>query len=290
MIKSTSCICNSQASFYFSIREFKMYRCRKCTLIFVSPRLNASEIYTNDYFSGAVHGFGFVDYEEDKSASAGYLKMYLKWLSTLGFTKGSNLLDVGAANGFFVNLADQQGFRSAGIELSHDAVLWAKKLGRNVSQADAMDISPKEKFDVITVLDVLEHIYEPHEFISKIKNNLNLGGVILINVPNAGSLFAKLCGKSWHSYVPPEHLFYFNKKSLSTILALNGFEIIKAKNISKTFKLSYIYKTIINSPQISIKLRKFLGFLNPVINSKFGEIRVYLPLFDNLTVIAKVIK
>jgi len=45
----------------------------------VSPRLNASEIYTKDYFSGAVHGFGFVDYEEDKSASAGYLKIYLKW-------------------------------------------------------------------------------------------------------------------------------------------------------------------------------------------------------------------
>ena len=290
MSNFTLCICNSRAPFYFSIREFNMYKCQKCTLIFVSPRSNASEIYNKDYFSGAVHGFGFVNYEEDKSASAGYLKMYLKWLSALGFTRGSSLLDVGAANGFFVNLADQRGFKSAGIELSHDAVIWAKKLGRNVSQSDAMDISPNEKFDVITVLDVLEHINQPHEFISKIKNNLNPGGVVLINVPNAGSLFAKFCGKSWHSYVPPEHLFYFNKKSLSTILALNGFEIIKAKNISKTFKLSYIYKTIINSPQISIKLRKFLGFLNPIMVSAFGEIRVYLPLFDNLTVIAKVIK
>ena len=62
----------------------------------MSPRSNVSEIYNKDYFSGAVHGFGFVNYEEDKSASAGYLKMYLKWLSALGFTKGSSLLDVGA--------------------------------------------------------------------------------------------------------------------------------------------------------------------------------------------------
>lgn len=247
-------------------------------------------MYDEGYFSGAVHGFGFVNYEEDKSASASYLKMYLRWLKTLGFPEGSKLLDVGAANGFFIDLAGQHGFNSAGIELSQDAVLWAKKLGRNVSQGDAMQISPNQKFDVITVLDVLEHISQPQDFILKIKANINLGGVLLINVPNVGSLFAKLCGKKWHSYVPPEHLFYFNKKSLSVLLSSNGFEIIKIKSIVKTFKLSYIYKTVLNSPQIPIKLRKFLGLLNPIMDSRLGKIKLCLPLFDNLSVIAKVIK
>jgi 2-polyprenyl-3-methyl-5-hydroxy-6-metoxy-1,4-benzoquinol methylase len=256
----------------------------------VSPRKNEFQIYDKDYFSGAVHGYGFVNYEEDKLASMGYLKKYLKWLNKLGVGKDAKLLDVGAANGFFISLAERKGFNATGIELSEDAVEWAKKLGRRVFQSDAMSMSLSEKFDAITVLDVLEHLTQPEEFLARVKLNLNTNGFLLINVPNEGSFFAKLSGKSWHSYVPPEHLFYFNRKSLCSILSMNGYEIVKMRSISKTFKLSYIYKTIMHAPQIPTKFRKFFRIFNPIVNSKLGDLKIYLPLFDNLTVIAKVAK
>lgn len=287
---TAACICNSNGVFYFELRGFQIFKCQTCTLIFVSPRGNEFQIYDRDYFSGAVHGYGFVNYEEDKSASMGYLKKYLKWLKDLGIEKDAKLLDVGAANGFFVSLAEKKGLNATGIELSEDAVDWAKKLGRKVFQSDAMSMSLSDKFDVITVLDVLEHLSQPEEFLRRVKVNLNTNGFLLINVPNEGSLFAKLSGKSWHSYVPPEHLFYFNRKSLYSILSMNGYEVVKMRSISKTFKASYIYKTIMHSPQIPVKLRKFLTILDPLINSKLGDLKIYLPLFDNLTVIAKVAK
>lgn len=290
MKEAVQCLCKSSARIYFCLRGFNIFRCTNCSLTFVFPRSIDFGIYSGDYFSGAVHGFGFVNYEEDKTASSGYLKTYLKWLESFGISKGSTLLDIGAANGFFVNMAKEHGYIAAGVELSNEAVEWAKKLGRNVTQSDAMQISVNEKFDVITVLDVLEHLSEPQEFIVKIKENLKPGGILLINVPNIGSIFAKISGKSWHSFVPPEHLFYFNKKSLTEILLRNNYEIVKIKSISKTFKLSYIYKTIINSPQISVKIRRILKLINPVIDTKLGEIKIYLPLFDNLTIAARITK
>ena len=103
MIKETECLCHSSADFYFNIRGFDIFKCVKCSLVFVSPRVIDFEIYNQDYFSGATHGFGFVNYEYDKSASIGYLKMYLRWLKNLDVPRFSKLLDVGAANGFFVN-------------------------------------------------------------------------------------------------------------------------------------------------------------------------------------------
>lgn len=290
MTITAPCVCKSDGNFYFELRGFKLFKCKNCSLIFVSPRKNEFQIYDQDYFSGAVHGYGFVNYEEDKSASMGYLKSYLKWLRDLGIEKDAKLLDIGAANGFFVDLARKEGFDASGIELSEDAVKWAKKLGRRVVQADALTMSLSERFDVITALDVLEHLSQPEEFLRRVKVNLSSNGFLLINVPNQGSLFAKLSGKSWHSYVPPEHLYYFNKKSLYSILIMNGYEIVKIRSISKTFKVSYIYKTIMHSPQIPVRLRKFFKILDPLVNSKLGDIKIYLPLFDNLSVVAKVSK
>ena len=290
MNKTAKCLCQSDADFYFNVRGFDIFKCLNCTLVFVWPRVIDFEIYNQDYFSGATHGFGFLNYEYDKSASVGYLKMYIRWLTHLNIPKASKLLDVGAANGFFVNLATENGFLATGIELSEEAVEWAKKLGRKVIQANAMSIPTNDKFDVVTVLDVLEHMSEPTEFLIKIKKNLNTTGLLLINVPNVGSLFARLSGKSWHSYVPPEHLFYFNRKSLSKLLESNGYEIIKMRSIAKTFKFSYIYNTMINSPQVSKKFIKVLNIFKPIMMTKLGEVKIFLPLFDNLTVIAKVVK
>jgi 2-polyprenyl-3-methyl-5-hydroxy-6-metoxy-1,4-benzoquinol methylase len=284
------CICKQESPIYFTIRGFKIFRCTNCGLIFVSPQIYTAKIYNQNYFYGATHGFGFVNYEEDKLASKGYLTRYLSWFKKLGFKEGARVLDVGAANGFFVSLANNSGYDAVGIELSKDAVQWAQQLGRKVFQSDAISIALTEKFDIVTVLDVLEHLPNPEAFLIKIKKNLIDSGILVINVPNAGSIFARICGRSWHSYVPPEHLFYFSKKSLIDALERNGYEILKVRSISKTFKAEYIYKTVINSPQVPTLFRSFLSIFRPFFASRFGNIKIYLPLFDNLTIIAKMIK
>jgi cyclopropane fatty-acyl-phospholipid synthase-like methyltransferase len=220
-------------------------------------------------------------------ASMGYLFKYLKWLRKLPPGHQKKLLDIGAANGFFVSLARQEGFDAFGLEISHEAVEWALKLNRPVEVGTIETSSFKNQFQFVTALDVLEHIEKPREFLEAVNLALNPGGYLLINVPYVSSLTAKLSGKKWHAFLPPEHWFYFNRKSLRYILEELGFEVIHQQSISKSFSLSYIYLTILNSPQFPKYLKIIFSCLKPVVEGRVGRVKLYLPLFDNLSMIAK---
>jgi SAM-dependent methyltransferase len=284
------CQCDATAHFKFRLREFNFFDCPQCTLRFVSPRYLASDVYDNDYFEGASHGFGFTNYEEDKIASQEYLRKYLKWIRALNRAKSEKLLDVGAANGYFVDLANKSGFSALGLEISQSAVDWAVKLERPVIQGTLETLNNGVVYDVITALDVLEHVPDPLNFLKIVRTKISDDGIVLINVPYAGSAFSKISGKRWHAYLPPEHWMYFNKKSLRRVLEMAGFDVVVFRVISKSFTFGYIYMTIANSPQIPVAIRRSLKFINNFVPLSRMKLKVYLPLFDNLTVIAKPVR
>lgn len=282
-----SCICNQDSSYIFTLREFKFYKCRSCKLIFVWPTFETKNLYSNDYFRGATHGFGFVNYESDKIASNNYLRSILKKIKKIQ-TNSLTLLDIGSANGYFVKLSEEFGIKAKGIEISLDAVNWGLKLGRNVINSDFESFNDGIFYDVVTVLDVLEHIQNPKDFIRKVyKSHLKIGGLLVLNVPDSGSYFARLTGKKWHALLPPEHWYFFNRSSLKKLLSDENFKIIKMQNISKSMTLEYILKTIDNSPQsgklIKLFARVILKFMPILILKK----KIIVPFYDNLCVYAE---
>src|SRR3989344_659844 len=84
----------------------------------------------------------------------------------------------------------------------------------------------KEKFDVVILNHVLEHLEQPEKVLQKIHSLLNKRGIIAINVPNAGSLSAKIYGASWKYVLPDEHLWQFTEKALKSLLEKNGFSVL----------------------------------------------------------------
>jgi len=283
---TSNCLCGFLAVFVFTIRNHRFYKCSFCNLIFVSPRFDASSIYNSDYFSGGTHGFGFSNYESDKIASKSYLEKYLDSLIRLPHPGPKTLIDIGAANGFFVSLADKRGFKSVGLEISAQAVEWAQKLNRPVVKGTIEAFSSEQKFGFATALDVLEHVENPQEFLASINRVLVPGGYLLVNVPNAGSLTAKLSGKKWHAFLPPEHWFFFDRKSLQVLLESHGFKVIQVNEISKSFSCIYVYLTILNSPQVPGFLKWALSKSGWLFRTRLGKVKIYLPLFDNLSIIA----
>jgi SAM-dependent methyltransferase len=275
------------ANFKFKLREFDVFDCPQCSLRFVYPRYLATDIYDTDYFQGGSHGFGFTNYEEDKIASQEYLRKYLQWISLFNRTESKKLLDIGAANGYFVELANKSGFEALGLEISHSAVEWAVRLRRPVIQGTLESLNNGVVYNVITALDVLEHVPDPLNFLKIMRTKISDDGVVLINVPYLGSVFSRISGKKWHAYLPPEHWMYFNKKSLQTILEMAGFKVETFRVISKSFTFGYVYMTIANSPQVPMAIRRSLEFVNNFIPLSRMKVKAYLPLFDNLTVIAK---
>ncbi len=74
--------------------NFDLWRCQKCSLIFVFPLPeNTDKLYSSDYFFGATEGFGYVNYDEDKSAMSGTFAAYLEKIKK--FSNGNKVLDVG---------------------------------------------------------------------------------------------------------------------------------------------------------------------------------------------------
>lgn len=286
-MKKTACLCGRDSDFIATLRGFDFYDCSTCDLRFVSPRFQAQNIYDEDYFNGATHGFGFSNYEEDKKASDSYLNFLIGKIKQFAKKENMRLLDVGAANGYFISLATPHGFDASGIEVSESAVKWATGLGRKVECTSIESFSAESEFDVITILDVLEHLEDPKAALLKIHSFTSEDGLVVINVPDRSSLFSRMCGMRWHAYLPPEHWYYFNRNSLELLLSDCGFEVVCVGNLSKTFKVSYMLQTVVNSPQFPQITRAVSRLLLRAMGKLAYRVQLPLPLYDNLFVIAK---
>jgi len=283
----TICIVCGGGSFDFfaSKNNFNLYKCKNCHLIFVYPLpADVHSTYSEDYFMGAKKGFGYVDYDKDKMPMIGTFDRFLDIIEKFSIKKGK-LLDVGAASGFFLDLAQKKEWNVSGVEISEFAASKAWERGLNVAIGAIEDLKANhsEHFRVITMLDVIEHMSNPISAISKARELLEDGGIIAINTPDSGSLVAKILGRKWHLIVPPEHLFLFNKKNMKDLLKKQGFEVLLTANFGKKFTLRYIFQ--VGSNWLNLKLLKFMSdFLN---HNFFGELSVPLNLRDNFFIIAR---
>lgn len=111
---------------------------------------------------------------------------------TKKFTLGenTNILEIGFGNGSFLKFGKKYNCKIAGIEIIPELVTRAKDNGYE-AYTDLDEISVERKFDLIVMFDVLEHIQQNEivEFLIKINNLLNDGGVLLLRTPNGSSPF-----------------------------------------------------------------------------------------------------
>lgn len=238
-------VCATQALFYAEKDGWHVHRCPECGLLFVWPMpRNALQVYEGDYFTGASHGFGYVDYDRDKEAMIPTFRTYLKKIARYLPEKG-RMLDIGAATGFFLDLARAAGWETVGIEPSGSAAEKAGKKGLDVRTGilEAGRFAPSS-FEAITMWDVLEHLPDPAAVLGVATELLKPGGVLCINTPDAGSTWARLMGARWHLLCPPEHLCLFSGRSLAVLLSGCGLKSLERTKIGKRFTLPYIAQTL----------------------------------------------
>ena len=283
-VKQPIChVCGGADSRFFSEKnECVLYRCRPCGLMFVDPLpVSTREIYAQDYFSGATGGFGYVNYDEDKEPM---VPAFLKYLDLISLALGGNkgrLLDVGAATGFFVRLAQTAGFSAEGIEISDHAASLGRKKGLNIQAGTLADVGGI--FDCITMLDLIEHVPNPRAEIVYAAKLLRRGGVLVINTPDAGSMFARVMGKKWHLICPPEHLYYFNRLNMKRLLEEAGFAVVFETTIGKSFTIKYIFKTLHSWTKFKL-FSMLMAFFS---RKSLAQIAIPINLRDNMFLIAR---
>lgn len=141
-----------------------------------------------------------------------------------------NLLDIGCGTGDFLSAAKANGWVVAGIEPNEGAREMAnKKTDGAVLGGDRFWSLENNKYDVITLWHVLEHLPNLEAYTQKLKGVLKEDGVLIVAVPNYKSFDATFYNKFWAAYDVPRHLWHFNRMSISKLFATVSLKVIAEK-------------------------------------------------------------
>ncbi len=282
---ATCPICQqSEVQFYSQRHGYDLYDCNACQVFFVWPMPErVDDIYSIDYYKSTGEGksFGYSNYEQDKEPMR---NIFVKSLHTLDqIAPVKSVFDIGAATGYFLDLAKQLGWKTAGSEISAYAANQATAKGHQVWQGELPQLEIGEKFGVVTMWDVLEHLRDPHGYLQKVNNLLHDDGLLLINTIDRQSLWARLWGRYWNMIIPPEHLVYYSKVGLQKLLEQNGFRVITEKKLTKSFSLAYIFKVLYNWQGLVVWQRLSHFFDKP----GWRRLRIPINLHDNIFILAR---
>lgn len=210
-------------------------------MTFLSPRPTEQamlSLYQGDnYFSGATQGYA--NYADQELALRATFRRLLGYLKSHENT-GGDLLEVGCGYGYLLDEAKPYFRLRMGSDFSAGAV---EQAGQSADQvfAGGLDVVPESlQFDCIIAVHVIEHVYRPYEFISDAMKRLRPGGTLLLAAPDFGSYWRKMMGKRWPSFKLPEHILYFDKRTLPSLLARGGLKNIKPVPYPHAFPLGLI--------------------------------------------------
>ncbi len=189
---------------------FSLARCVQCSFQFYSPRPPSEHI--EEYYFG-----------EDfyRKVNVKSVESVLPLLPEIPGT----LLDVGCGVGALVSLANKIGWNAVGVDTSPKAVELAKKeLNLDILSDRLENCSFKpESFDVIVLLAVLEHVFEPLTMMKQVKSLLKPGGTVIFSTPNLDNLpYLMIKNKADYSWFIKEHINHFTLKTHRTLLKKAG--------------------------------------------------------------------
>jgi len=211
----------------------RIVECVRCGLVQINPQRSKTDVLASYEKTIEEH------YVSESYARSRTFRRVLNQISPL---HSGSLLDVGASAGLLVLEAQKRGIEAEGIEPNISMVRWAKNHGNSsVRKGTLNDIKGKDRFGIITFMDVLEHLSDPVDAIRRSKKLLKVKGLVVINIPDFESLSSRILKKHWW-FVTSGHLYYFSSKSLRMVLEKHGFEVIYDRPHLQYFSLAHLFR------------------------------------------------
>lgn len=202
------------------------------------------------------------------------------------YRKKGNLLDIGCGVGGFLGAAKKDGWIEYGVD-SGSSSLIGKAMGLNIVQNDFLELDFRQDFfDVITMIDVFEHISNPKHLLEKITTILRPGGLVLIITPNINGFSSRILKENWLAYQQIDHYILYSPGSIRSLF-LDSNLIIQKIETNDLFVSELImkYKTnkLDNKFRIEEQLRK-RALITVIMKYKLiSNMRNLMNYFINLT-------
>jgi len=214
--------CNGSVTPNFQTPGFSWGKCQDCgcvqKLISEEEYHSLSPTYDPGTYAESIDSVSDLRNVLDVDQKVSLLK------SLLGTEKKSGtFLDIGCGMGGYLIAAQELGFTPKGIEPSKEYCLPAKKL--TDFEIYTSYYKPglfKEKFAVVMLSHVIEHIYSPSQFLKEVMDDVEIGGKVIMLTPNPASLSSTVTGKYWSMYKPIDHVTMMTKESLRKVCPENA--------------------------------------------------------------------
>jgi glycosyltransferase involved in cell wall biosynthesis/2-polyprenyl-3-methyl-5-hydroxy-6-metoxy-1,4-benzoquinol methylase len=215
-------ICGSrQTKFLCTVDNYHVWRCPASAVDFVHPvptaeTLNA--LYDRlEWFEGGERG-GYASYDTQTDPSPSWL---VELLDRLAAERPSpSILDIGCAYGTQLGLAKDKGWQPFGVEPSQHARAEARRRHPGLYVAKTIEEIPPHRFDLILILDVIEHLADPYPLFRELaaKDAIGPETIVVLTTPNARSRDALVDPAGWVYRHPPSHLTYYSASALDEML------------------------------------------------------------------------
>jgi SAM-dependent methyltransferase len=216
--------------------DMRTVMCNTCTLVYTDPPPRRN-LYQRFYFEA------YADYYDRVAICApgldgGRIPERIQWqlqrIEIVRPLRTSRLLEIGPGKGAFLWWAKDRGADVIGLEPSPEFVRSLRSAALEVVEGslDTCDLVTLDKFDIIVMLHVFEHFYEPNTALQKVRHLLRGGGLIVIEVPNILKPFRSL-DRYFLRYVHP---FQYSPETLRWILEKHGFEVVTSDEGEKDWR------------------------------------------------------
>lgn len=249
---------------------FKAHLCKDCDLLVTEAKHEESALEEVNKQFYRLEDRVLTYYPREMELTKRHQKI-LRYICSFHSGSIEDVLEIGSNIGFFASFVKQNGINIETVEINNELREFQRLVYGIKSVSNINEISSDKKFDVIILLDVLEHVPNPINFLSTIKKHLKKNGIIFLQFPNKNSLSARLSGSKWPWWLAPDHLYHFSQKSISLIAEKAGLEMVNIRTVST------ILDDLINLPYIGKFFHPFLRVnrafvINPLVKLKMGSL------------------
>lgn len=284
MDKYINCIICGSRDYKVLFREndaqiHQIVQCTGCGLMYANPQKETfSEAYsycTDDSLPPLTSDDQTIQQAHQKILD---YKEIVKQVNKEKPSKG-RILEIGASTGILLNEFRNAGWEVEGLEPDQRTVKYAKeKFGIQMLQKPLEDIPFESRsFDVIIMLHVIEHLYEPHTGIAIIYRLLKDNGLLVIETPTYDTFMYRVFGRRERSISCHQHMFFFTLDTLKNLVEKNGLKVIGQEKVGRTLTIDrFLWNVGVMSKNNVIK--RVLSKLSEMFH--LHKVSIYLNLRD----------